>query len=59
MTLLVWASTMLIQVPLHADLAAGFKHETWRRLVVSNWVRTIAWSVRSLILLWVLANKNG
>lgn len=57
LTLLVWASTMLIQVPLHGNLSTGFDLEACRRLVASNWVRTIAWSLRSVLLLWALAER--
>ncbi len=54
MTLLVWASTMGIQVPLHAQLASGFNSATWKTLVASNWIRTIAWTLRSILLLWMI-----
>lgn len=54
MTLLVWASTMAIQVPMHARLASGFKSATWKTLVASNWIRTIAWTIRSVVLLWMI-----
>ncbi len=54
LTILVWASTFFWQVPLHGRLALGFDSEAWRSLVASNWVRTIAWSLRSTILLWLL-----
>lgn len=59
MTLLVWASTMLWQVPLHAKLASGFNQATWITLVASNWIRTIAWTLRSILLLWLAARTNG
>lgn len=54
MTGLLWASTFLIQVPLHKRLEKGFEHRTWRRLVLSNWIRTAFWSARSLLMSWVL-----
>jgi len=39
-------STFFVQVPLHARLAVGFDAETLRKLVLSNWWRTAAWTVR-------------
>lgn len=48
-------STGLIQVPLHARLAQGHDPRVAARLVTSNWVRTIAWTSRALLLTWVLA----
>ena len=42
----IWASTLLLQVPLHSRLSKGFDAKLARRLVRSNWVRTLAWSAR-------------
>lgn len=42
-------STVLLSVPLHARMAEGFLPETGRRLVVTNWPRTIAWSLRLVV----------
>ena len=55
MVLAVWLSTFAIQVPCHARLSAGFDHGAWRRLVVSNWIRTALWTGRCAVaaaLLW-------
>ncbi|MGI9240498.1 MAG: hypothetical protein ACR2RV_06835 [Verrucomicrobiales bacterium] len=46
-----WVSTALVQVPLHKKLERdGFDESTWRKLTTSNWIRTIAWSLRALLL---------
>jgi hypothetical protein len=45
---LVWASTFLIQVPLHERLQRGFEPSIHTSLVRSNWIRTVLWSVRGL-----------
>lgn len=47
----IWLSTALIQVPQHNALGAGFDFKTYRALVGFNWIRTIAWSLRSLLVL--------
>lgn len=52
--LLIWASTFFLQVPLHNQLCQNFSAELHRRLVLSNWIRTVLWSVRSVAMLWVL-----
>ena len=50
----LWLSTGLIQVPLHNRLAAGFDAALIARLVATNWIRTLAWTARSaLVLSWV------
>ncbi len=50
----LWVSTFLMQVPLHNRLSREFQATDHRRLVWSNWLRTVIWSVRSVILLIVL-----
>ena len=50
----IWFSTALLQVPAHRTLAQGFDEMTWRRLVRSNWLRTILWTARSSLALWFL-----
>ena len=47
-----WLATWRVQIPLHHRLAAGFDAEVHRRLVVSNWWRTAAWSIRGACVLW-------
>ena len=48
---LVWASTALLQVPAHSALTLGLDEEQVRRLVSTNWIRTIGWSLRGLLAL--------
>jgi hypothetical protein len=48
----IWASTALLQVPLHDRLQAAFSRNDAQRLVATNWVRTIAWSMRALLVLY-------
>lgn len=47
--LLIWISTAVWQIPLHARLALGFNPQAIRQLARSNWLRTIAWSVRAVL----------
>ena len=43
--LLLWASTFLIQVPIHRQLQRNGKNEILiRRLVTTNWIRSVAWT---------------
>jgi hypothetical protein len=51
----VWLSTGLLQVPRHTTLGSGFDQTTWSGLVLSNWVRTVAWSARGVLVLWMTA----
>jgi hypothetical protein len=49
----IWLSTALVQVPCHKRLSQGFDAATHRRLVGTNWIRTVAWSLRGLLVLWM------
>ncbi|TWT96556.1 hypothetical protein [Neorhodopirellula pilleata] len=44
--LVIWVSTAALQVPCHERLAGGFDAAVYERLVSTNWIRTLAWSVR-------------
>ena len=50
----IWLSTWLWQVPAHRRLEQGFDDATHRRLLRTNWVRTIAWSARGILALALL-----
>ena len=42
-------STVLLSVPLHARMAESPDESIGRRLVLTNWPRTIAWTVRGVV----------
>ena len=51
----LWLSTLLVQMPLHAQLKhAGHTPATVAALVQSNWLRTILWSARAMLAIWML-----
>jgi len=50
----IWLSTFLVQVPLHMRLADGFDAGVHRKLVWSNWLRTLAWTGRGGLVLVML-----
>ncbi len=49
-------STVLVQVPLHSRLAVDHDPDAAGRLVLTNWVRTVAWTARGIVLALVLVN---
>lgn len=49
----IWLSTAFLQVPLHTTLGGGFDADAHTRLVATNWVRTVAWSLRAGLALWM------
>ena len=50
------SSTVLFQVPLHRRLAEHHDADAARRLIVSNWIRTVAWTARGVVLAVALAS---
>ncbi len=51
---IIWLSTVLLQRPQHRVLQEGFDPRAYRKLLYTNWIRSFAWSFRSLILLFSL-----
>jgi len=51
----IWGSTALLQVPCHERLAVRYDEGAWRRLVRTNWIRTIAWSARGAVAILVIS----
>lgn len=47
----LWCSTAFVQVPLHGKLGREYDEATVHKLTRSNWIRTIAWSIRSVLVL--------
>jgi hypothetical protein len=58
--LVLWASTFLVQVPLHDRLSSGWDADAHSRLVATNWIRTLLWSVRlALVAAMLIASHPG
>ena len=51
---MIWASTGLLQVPAHNALMSNFTEVAHQKLVLTNWIRTIGWTARSGLLIWML-----
>ncbi len=60
-TLAAWAVTVFVSVPLHSRLQGQLPLESrlasMRRLVLTNWPRTMAWSVCA-VCSWIAASKT-
>ena len=48
----IWLSTYLLQIPRHRVLGKGFDVTAHRELVLTNGLRTAAWSLRAGLVLW-------
>ncbi len=52
----IWFATWAVQYPIHKKLEKGFDGKLHKKLVNSNWIRTISWTIRSLILTYILSS---
>ncbi|WFB37063.1 hypothetical protein P3T73_04730 [Kiritimatiellota bacterium B12222] len=46
----IWLSTFLLQVPTHQKLQLEFNAQQQRYLLHTNWIRTVLWTARALLL---------
>lgn len=53
--LAIWISTMVLQIPYHGKLNRGFDIQVHRKLVATNWIRTLAWTGRGILVSVMLA----
>jgi hypothetical protein len=59
LVMIVWCSTITFQIPIHKSLQAGKDKSKIRRLVATNWMRTIAWSLKAFIAVVFAAESLG
>lgn len=52
--LLIWLSTAFLQVPCHGKLESGYDSKVHRKLVSTNWIRTVGWTLRGGLVSWML-----
>jgi len=55
----IWATTVFIHVPQHNALSNHFDLTVHNAMVMSNWIRTVAWSARGIMMLWVVSRMLG
>ena len=55
--LIIWLSTFFIQVPLHHTLSQKATIEVINKLIYTNWIRTICWSIKTILIVFIIKNK--
>jgi len=48
--MLIWLSTFFLQVPCHNQLKSGQDYTVIERLISTNWIRTILWTLKFIFL---------
>ena len=49
-----WVTTAALSVPAHNKLAAAWSADAHRSLVDTNWIRTVCWTARGVLLVAIL-----
>jgi hypothetical protein len=52
--IIIWLITFLISVPKHEIISKGYNESAIAALVKTNWLRTIAWTIRAVVLFFLL-----
>jgi hypothetical protein len=55
----IWIVTFTVQVPQHNALINSYDGLVQQRLVWGNWLRTVAWSGRGILVLWMVWRVLG
>lgn len=51
---LIWLSTFFIQIPIHQKLGNGKDEILIRKLVKTNWIRTVLWTLKGFFISFIL-----
>lgn len=51
----IWLSTMVLQVPCHHALSHEFTESKYKHLIATNWIRTVAWTGRAILLIYFVS----
>lgn len=57
LTLTTWLLTFAIHVPKHETLSRAFDPDVHRALVSTNWIRTLVWTFKSLLIMRIIASR--
>lgn len=51
---IIWLSTATLSVPAHNSLTLEFTEAAYHKLVRTNWIRTVCWTARGVLVLWLV-----
>jgi hypothetical protein len=50
----IWVVTVFVNVPQHNALSYSFDANIHRTLVLTNWIRTVAWTLRGGLMIYII-----
>jgi len=54
LVLFIWITMFCVQIPCHLVLLKEFQENKLRTWILAGWLRTIGWTVRSALLVWLV-----
>jgi hypothetical protein len=55
LVLVNWLAMLFLQMPRLRALGKRFNHYTYRELVATNWIRTVTFTARGAVVLWMIS----
>jgi hypothetical protein len=50
----IWLSTMIFQVPIHLKLMNDGSPKLVTKVIRTNWIRTLSWTIRTLLMAYLI-----
>ena len=55
LVIVIWGATLALNVPQHNRLSYEFSASVLNQMIANNWIRTLAWSARGALVVWMLS----
>jgi len=52
--IVIWLATALLSVPAHNSLTIEYTAAAYHKLVATNWIRTVVWTARGVLVLAII-----
>ena len=56
--IIILITTFFIQVPIHSSLSKKFNKQEIDKLIISNWLRTLLWSIKVYLSILIILKEN-
>ncbi len=55
--IVIWLVTFIVMVPIHNNISKKYKSSQIRRLINYNWIRTILWTLKFIVVFYILYDE--
>ncbi len=53
----IWLVTFIVMVPIHNNISKKYESSQIRRLINYNWIRTVLWTLKFIVVFYLLYDK--